>query len=111
MSFPLQLFVNEYDDVPFEAITYLTGECNYGGRVTDDWDRRLLLTVLADFYNQDVVEKIYYPFSPSGDYYAPPKSAYEEYVEFIKVSVFEVHFSVMTSNGVTVHLLGSRNFR
>ncbi|XP_029012096.1 dynein axonemal heavy chain 12 [Betta splendens] len=80
----LQLFVNEYDEVPFEAITYLTGQCNYGGRVTDDWDRRLLLTILTDFYNKDVIEKIYYPFSPSGDYYAPPKSAYEEYIEFIK---------------------------
>ncbi|XP_053173949.1 dynein axonemal heavy chain 12 [Scomber japonicus] len=80
----LQLFVNEYDEVPFEAITYLTGECNYGGRVTDDWDRRLLMTMLADFYNKDVIEKPRYPFSPSGEYYAPPKSIYEDYIEFIK---------------------------
>ncbi|XP_076022383.1 dynein axonemal heavy chain 12 [Genypterus blacodes] len=80
----LQLFVNEYDEVPFEAITYLTGECNYGGRVTDDWDRRLLMTVLADFYKNDVIEKPHYTFSPSGEYCAPPKSAYEGYIEFIK---------------------------
>lgn len=77
--------MNEYDEVPFEAITYLTGECNYGGRVTDDWDRRLLMTILADFYNKDIIEKPHYPFSPSGDYYAPPKSVYEDYIEFIKV--------------------------
>ncbi|XP_031701028.1 dynein heavy chain 12, axonemal isoform X2 [Anarrhichthys ocellatus] len=80
----LQLFVNEYDEVPFEAITYLTGECNYGGRVTDDWDRRLLMTILADFYNQDIIEKLCYPFSPSGDFFAPPKSIYDDYVVFIK---------------------------
>ncbi|XP_072306337.1 dynein axonemal heavy chain 12 [Eucyclogobius newberryi] len=80
----LQLFVNESDEVPFEAITYLTGECNYGGRVTDDWDRRLLLTILADFYNCDIIEKPHYTFSPSGDYCAPPKSQYEEYIEYIK---------------------------
>uniref|UniRef100_A0A8C1KRB1 Dynein axonemal heavy chain 12 n=1 Tax=Cyprinus carpio TaxID=7962 RepID=A0A8C1KRB1_CYPCA len=80
----LQLFVNEYEEVPFEAITYLTGECNYGGRVTDDWDRRLLMTVLADFYNKDIIDHPRYSFSPSGNYHAPPKSIYEDYVEFIK---------------------------
>uniref|UniRef100_A0A8C5CUF5 Dynein, axonemal, heavy chain 12 n=1 Tax=Gadus morhua TaxID=8049 RepID=A0A8C5CUF5_GADMO len=80
----LQLFVTGYEEVPFEAITYLTGECNYGGRVTDDWDRRLLMTILADFYNQDIVVKPRYTFSPSGKYYAPSKSIYEDYLEFIK---------------------------
>uniref|UniRef100_A0A8C5R657 Dynein axonemal heavy chain 12 n=1 Tax=Leptobrachium leishanense TaxID=445787 RepID=A0A8C5R657_9ANUR len=80
----LQLFVNDYEQVPFEAISYLTGECNYGGRVTDDWDRRLLMTTLADFYNNDIVENPRYSFSPSGNYMAPPRGSYEDYIEFIK---------------------------
>lgn len=80
----LQLFINEYDTIPFEAISYLTGECNYGGRVTDDWDRRLLLTMLADFYNSQIIENPHYKFSPSGNYYAPPKGTYDDYIEFIK---------------------------
>ncbi|KAA8590936.1 hypothetical protein FQN60_001879 [Etheostoma spectabile] len=87
----LQLFVNEYDEVPFEAITYLTGQCNYGGRVTDDWDRRLLMTILADFYNKDIIEKPRYPFSPSGEYFAPPKSIYDDYIAFIKGLPFSQH--------------------
>lgn len=85
VSFFVQLFVNEYDELPLEAITYLTGECNYGGRVTDDWDRRLLLTILADFYNKDIIERSNYPLSPSGEYLTPPKSSYENYILFIEV--------------------------
>uniref|UniRef100_A0A2K6K692 Dynein axonemal heavy chain 12 n=1 Tax=Rhinopithecus bieti TaxID=61621 RepID=A0A2K6K692_RHIBE len=87
----LQLFINEYDTIPFEAISYLTGECNYGGRVTDDWDRRLLLTMLADFYNLSIVENPHYKFSPSGNYFAPPKGTYEDYIEFIKKLPFTQH--------------------
>nr|XP_019953955.1 PREDICTED: dynein heavy chain 12, axonemal-like [Paralichthys olivaceus] len=80
----LQLFVNEYKEVPFEAIKYLTGECNYGGRVTDDWDRRLLVTMLADFYNNDVITDPNYSFSPSRNYFAPPASDYNGYVKYIQ---------------------------
>uniref|UniRef100_A0A8D2PY76 Dynein axonemal heavy chain 12 n=1 Tax=Zosterops lateralis melanops TaxID=1220523 RepID=A0A8D2PY76_ZOSLA len=87
----LQLFINEYSHVPFEAVSYLTGECNYGGRVTDDWDRRLLLTMLDDFFNPDIIENPRYTFSPSGNYYAPPKGTYEEYIEFIKNLPFTQH--------------------
>ena len=81
------MFVNEYEAVPYDAISYLTGECNYGGRVTDDWDRRTILTILADFYNPKVVDDPKYKFSPSGTYYVPSKGTYEEYVEFIKVTI------------------------
>lgn len=53
--------------------------------MTDDWDRRLLMTILADFYNKEIIEKPHYSFSPSGKYCAPPKSSYEDYIEYIKV--------------------------
>lgn len=91
--------MNEYEDVPFEAITYLTGECNYGGRVTDDWDRRLLLTILGDFYNTDIIKNPHYNFSPSGIYYAPPKSNHEDYVEFIRVKIIK-HNGICTNKPI-----------
>ena len=78
------MFINEYEYVPFDAITYLTGQCNYGGRVTDDIDRRTLVNILSNFYTTDIIEDPKYNFSSSGNYYSPPKGSYDDYVEFIK---------------------------
>jgi dynein heavy chain len=47
--------LNTYKDIPFKALIYLTAECYYGGKVTDDWDRRVLNTLLTDFYKEDIL--------------------------------------------------------
>lgn len=43
------------------------------------------MSILADFYTPDIIQDPKYKFSQSGTYYAPPKSEYDQYVEFIKV--------------------------
>ncbi|KOC62554.1 Dynein heavy chain 7, axonemal [Habropoda laboriosa] len=81
----LQLYINDYEDVPFKAIVYLTGECNYGGRVTDDRDRRCLNTILEDFYNQNVITDPNYAFADIGPEYALPKrNEFEDYIKQIQ---------------------------
>lgn len=55
MSLHRQMFLNDYDELPMDALKYLTGECNYGGRVTDGNDRRCLVSLLDIFYNNDLV--------------------------------------------------------
>lgn len=89
----LQMFINEYESIPFDALTYMTGQCNYGGRVTDDWDRRCLMNILSNFYTSEVVTDTKYAFSSSGVYHAPPKGEHEQYVEFIKVSIDSTNLS------------------
>lgn len=42
------------------------------------------MNILSNFYNTDIIADPKYKFSLSGTYYAPPKSDYESYVEFIK---------------------------
>ncbi|KAE8738437.1 hypothetical protein FOCC_FOCC016088 [Frankliniella occidentalis] len=81
----LQMFINEYEQVPYQAISYLTGECNYGGRVTDDWDRRSLVVILANFINDGVVLDANYVFCPGGAQYGlPRKNDYREYLRHVE---------------------------
>ncbi|TPX60044.1 hypothetical protein PhCBS80983_g02063 [Powellomyces hirtus] len=79
----LRNFLSEYDAVPYEALSYLTGQCNYGGRVTDDKDRRCLMTLLDLVYNPNI-QKEKFSFSPSGTYHVPAKTSHEAVVEYIK---------------------------
>ncbi|KAH9495142.1 Dynein heavy chain 7, axonemal [Bulinus truncatus] len=68
----LQMFLNQYEEVQYEALIYLTGECNYGGRVTDGWDRRTLLTILRKFYCPELVNQEEFFFDPNNKYALPP---------------------------------------
>ncbi|XP_044246158.1 dynein axonemal heavy chain 3 [Ursus arctos] len=79
----IQMFLNDYKEVPFDALTYLTGECNYGGRVTDDKDRRLLLSLLSTFYCKEI-EEDHYCLAPGDIYYIPPHGSYQSYIDYLR---------------------------
>lgn len=80
------MYINEYNEIPFEAIKYLTGECNYGGRVTDDWDRRTLNTILDIFCCPQIVENPYYLFCDMSTKYGLPfRIDYHGFIEQIEV--------------------------
>ncbi|XP_047987651.1 dynein axonemal heavy chain 7-like [Leguminivora glycinivorella] len=80
----LAMFLNEYDDVQFVALRYLTGECNYGGRVTDDWDRRCLNTILYKFYNLRTIREDKYKLESTGTYYIPELKEHADFIAFAR---------------------------
>jgi len=58
------MFLDEdIEKIDYKAINYLTSECNYGGRVTDDKDRILIKTLLDDYYNENLILDKNYKFT------------------------------------------------
>ncbi|CEG43665.1 axonemal dynein heavy chain [Plasmopara halstedii] len=107
----LKLSLNELqpgDPIPYAALAYLAGECNYGGRVTDDKDRRCLNTILSDFYTPEILSDTY-TFSPSGIYYAPPAtnslSVFLSYIDQLPLNegpeVFGLHDNANISTAIS----------
>lgn len=82
----LYTFLAEYQGtVPYDVLRYTAGQINYGGRVTDDWDRRCLMNVLDDFYQPKVVQAGYVFDVGRGRYrQQPPQAEHADYVSYIK---------------------------
>jgi len=82
----LKMFISECpsdDELPYKALRYLTGQCNYGGRVTDDNDRVTITTIL-DLFFQPHIHEPNYALSLSGDYRVPPSGPVAGYLEYIE---------------------------
>lgn len=56
----LSLYLNEYEEIPWDALKYLIAGVNYGGHVTDDWDRRVLTTYINDCFCDEAVSQPLY---------------------------------------------------
>ena len=56
------------ENLGFKGLKYTAGHINYGGRVTNDWDRRCIMKILNDFYSPTVMKESY-KFSESGIYH------------------------------------------
>jgi dynein heavy chain len=79
----LKMMLEEYEKVPYKALNYLAGECNYGGKVTDDWDRRTLKYLLKDFYTDDILYD-HYRFQNLPQYHIPAAFEVMQVLEFIE---------------------------
>jgi len=79
----LRIFVEDYEEVPYKVLNYIGAEVNYGGRVTDDKDGRLIITILGTFINAGCMTDGF-AYSKSGLYKVIPPGDKEDYLEYIR---------------------------
>lgn len=79
----LKMLLDEYAVIPYKVLNYLGAEINYGGRVTDDKDVRLIKSILKKYITAEVF-KPDYKFSRSGLYYAPNLTELSDYIQYIE---------------------------
>lgn len=51
----LKMYCLSAREIPWDALQYIIGDINYGGRVTDSWDQRTLKTVLLKFFGPQML--------------------------------------------------------
>jgi dynein heavy chain len=103
----LKTFLENYQEVEWKALHYLIAEANYGGRVTDPMDRRLIRVILKTYFCDEILSEGY-KFSESGIYYAPPTGSQESYLEYIRnvlplndePEVFGMHTNANITSGL-----------
>lgn len=80
-------FINSTENIPFEMILYLIGECIYGGRISNEQDHGLLLIYLNDFLNETVLNGLT-QFHGCSDFYALPKRLeYKEIIRYVNDTI------------------------
>jgi len=77
------VFLNHFENIPWEALKYMVAEANYGGRVTDPNDRTCISLVLEDFYSPEML-KDKHKMSESGKYIVPTEGDLNSYQEYIR---------------------------
>ena len=96
----LKMYLDQYDEVPFDVLNMLTSLINYGGRVTDDKDIRTVDIILRGYYHPNsLVDGS--NFSNSGVYKCPdvddehPLECYNRYIDSLPIvpdpEVFSMH--------------------
>ena len=102
----LKMFLNTYELIPYEALNYMAAEANYGGRVTDPMDRRLIKILLKKFYSPAIV-KDGFNITAAGVYKVLDNPTYDSALEYIKAlpindgtEVFGLHQNAEISSAI-----------
>ena len=90
----LHNFLEDYELIPFKVLNFVFAEINYGGRVTDDKDIRLINALCQNFVNPNVLQDGH-PFSPSSIYYSLVAGSQIDYLSYINALPIEADPEIM----------------
>ena len=82
----LKNFLEDYEEIQYTAMNYMIAEANYGGRVTDPADRRLIAILFKDICCDEILDDRYL-FSGLKEYPVPVDATYKEHEEFINTTI------------------------
>jgi dynein heavy chain, axonemal len=100
----LDMEVRKVKEITWTTVRYMVSEIQYGGRVSDDWDRRLLNTFSDKYFVQNMFDPSYALFPnytiPQGTDIAVFRSHVEQIPIFDNPELFGIH-----ANGDLVYRL------
>ena len=79
----INMLEDDASDPPLKAIRYLIGDVIYGGRVTDEWDRKLIGIYLNSFFSEDLLKQDRFMLSDLLEYYLPEDGNLESYMSYV----------------------------
>merc|ERR1719160_1739169 len=79
----LAMYLDQQPGVPYATLRYLVAEVNYGGRVTDDKDVRLIAAILSRYFTERILDDDY-KLSSLDEYYAPTVGPLTATRDFLK---------------------------
>ena len=96
----LLIYLDEQPDIPYTALNYLVADINYGGRVTDDKDSRLIKAMIKQYFNPNITGENF-KLSSSKVYYVPTVGKLETVFQYIETKlpsedepeVFGMHYN------------------
>lgn len=83
----LQMFLNSGKRLSFNALQYIIGECAYGGRVIDEFDKRLLKTILVGMFNENVLTDSSFKLALNDGCTFPRRLEYRMVIKFIEETI------------------------
>lgn len=85
----LQMFLCDRTTAPFKTLQYIISECFYGGRIVDEFDKRLLHTILCEIFNEKVLDGPPFKMGSLDAHKMPLRYEHRLVVKFIEETIPE----------------------